>query len=187
MSLSARAIGSAVTLGICLVVTTPTVFGDLKIDTDVPRTTPISDISLGEFGMLTGVLVNSEGEVLADAVVQIRRPGDDRTLVDLRTDKTGRFNVRDLRGGIHQISAGNQTWVVRLWTASTAPPSAVPNDIVMVADRVVRGQMFDSLDRALLGDFRGCFLDSVLIGAAGVAGGVIGFNAGLDRYPPASP
>ncbi len=56
------------------------------------------------------------------------------------TDPQGRFQISQLRGGIHQLLAAGVQKNVRLWTAHSAPPVA-QGSLLLVANRddVVRG------------------------------------------------
>ncbi len=57
------------------------------------------------------------------------------------SDRSGRFVVQGLRGGVWQLVVGQQGALVRLWTAEAAPPQARPLALIVVSKPVIRGQM----------------------------------------------
>ena len=95
----------------------------VKADAIRGGTTPKPvDVTLNSDGLLVGQVVNSEGTTVPTAQVAIYHRGS--LIAKTFADDSGRFAVRKLRGGIHQVSMGQDKTVVRLWSASAAPPAA---------------------------------------------------------------
>ena len=88
----------------------------------------ISDIALSAGGTLTGHVVDSTGRTLPHQVVSLRQ--SNREITRTASDQSGRFVVKELRGGVYQIVAGQGSVLVRLWAPNTAPPSARENVLV---------------------------------------------------------
>ena len=109
------------------------------IDSDaVKRAAVVVDVALGENGTLTGQVVDSQGIGL-DGVVVSMTQGQDEVATSV-TNKEGVFVVKDLRGGVYQIVAGQAVGSFRLWAANTAPPSARAKAVLVSSDQFVRGQ-----------------------------------------------
>ncbi len=56
---------------------------------------------------------------------------DNQQVANTVSDESGRFSVDGLRGGVHQVSAGQGAGVYRLWTPEAAPPTARPGSVVI--------------------------------------------------------
>ncbi len=99
----------------------------------------VSDVALAPGGTLIGQVVDTQGVSVPNVEVMVRQPG--RKMVTTVSDRSGRFAVSGLRGGPCQVIAANSQHVFRLWTVSTAPPSAMAN-VMMVSSKapVVRAQ-----------------------------------------------
>jgi hypothetical protein len=121
----------------------------------------ITDISLRADRVLVGYVVNSQGDAVSAAKVTVYHGRD--VIAETTSDRNGRFVVRKLRGGIHQVVADETASIVRLWTTQAAPPAAVASLTIVSADKgLVRGQYDD---------------DSGVPGLGGRAGRVAGFVA----------
>ena len=118
---------------------------------------PPMDLKLTANGTLTGVVVDAQGKPTQTTVV-VRFNG--LSVARAPTNASGRFAVSGVRAGAHQIQAGANHSVVRLWSAKAAPTSA-RTAAVLVSNGVVRAQCGGS----------GC-------GAGGVSGQAIPFSGG---------
>ena len=129
----------------------------------------VRDVALQPGGMLQGTLLTSSGRPDVDQTVLV--VAGNEVVARAVTDRDGRFTVHGMRAGVYSVRADESQGVYRLWAAGTAPPSA-RGELLMVTDdgRVVRGGgRFGSSKGNML-------LMGGLILAAGVIGGVIGYN-----------
>ncbi|MDP6447041.1 MAG: carboxypeptidase-like regulatory domain-containing protein [Pirellulaceae bacterium] len=97
----------------------------------------VRDLALGEGGVLRGQVVAPTGVAVPQTAVtlsQQRRP-----VAQVTTDAQGRFELRGVRGGVYELTAGGQVGVYRCWAARTAPPSAKQHALLVAGD-VERGQ-----------------------------------------------
>ncbi len=97
----------------------------------------IHDVALGNSGTLSGFVVDSQGVGTEGAVVSIRV--SDREVAQAVTDENGHYVAKNLRGGMYQIVAGQETQFVRAWAPGTAPPAAHDQATLVTGD-AVRGQ-----------------------------------------------
>jgi hypothetical protein len=101
--------------------------------------TAIHDVALRPRGLLVGQIVDPTMAPLVGKTVEIRADG--QTAATTTTDANGVFAVSGLRGGVHQVIAGDSMELCRLWTPGTAPPQARSNlRLIPGQDTVVRGQ-----------------------------------------------
>ncbi len=101
-------------------------------------TAQITDVALGQGGLLKGQVISSSGAAQAGARVMFVQNG--KQVAATVTDGEGYFAVKGLSGGVYQVATGESVMVYRVWAANTAPPIA-HNDILLVAgENVVRGQ-----------------------------------------------
>ncbi len=82
----------------------------------------VHDVALQPGGLLVGQLLNEQMQPLGGSRVAIRANG--QTAAATKTDANGVFAVAGLRGGVHEVVAGDSTEVCRLWAPGTAPPEA---------------------------------------------------------------
>ena len=82
----------------------------------------VTDVALGERGLLLGQVVDAQGAALKNAPVTILQ--NDKQVVTTKADAEGRFAVQGLRGGTYQIATKDGVSVCRLWAHDTAPPTA---------------------------------------------------------------
>jgi hypothetical protein len=98
----------------------------------------IVDVRLDAHGAIHGHLLDAFGHGLADRPVVLQQVGG--AALQTQTDAAGRFVLRRVGGGVHQLTTGHGTVTCRVWTHAAAPPSAT-NQLTVVADQqVVRGQ-----------------------------------------------
>ena len=98
----------------------------------------VIDVTLHDGGTLRGQVVDAQGKPLAGSPLSIRQI--DREVARVVSDQSGYFQATGLRGGMYQILAGEAAGVYRLWAPRTAPPSAQPGALVVVAGKQVLGQ-----------------------------------------------
>jgi hypothetical protein len=89
----------------------------------------VTDVALADGGLLQGQVVNPQSGVgAANMPVTLRM--QDQIVATTTTDAAGRFAVQRLRGGVHQVIAGESQGIYRFWSPGTAPPSAQVNAVV---------------------------------------------------------
>ncbi|MCR9202613.1 MAG: hypothetical protein NXI04_28560 [Planctomycetaceae bacterium] len=143
------------------------------------------DIRLGDGGQLRLQVVSPAGQPIARQIVSIQHEG--KEIARSQTSPQGQVLIRGLRPGLHLIQVGRQQLNCRLWTARTAPPTALANPAFVLGGTAVRGQygpvpgpLFPNVAPAAL---------ATTVTAAAVAAIIIGKNSGDDStfVPPASP
>jgi hypothetical protein len=98
----------------------------------------VRDVQLQAGGVLVGQVLGGQGKALAESPVVLSIAG--REIARVKTDRTGKFQVVGLTGGVYQVTAGGQQSVYRLWAPQTAPPAA-QSGLMLVSDSdVIRGQ-----------------------------------------------
>ena len=102
------------------------------------RAPVVTDVELGERGLLLGQVVNPQGMPMAKVTVSLRNT--DREIARAKTDNNGYFAVRGLRGGVYQIVAAEGHGAYRLWTPGHAPPTSQKGALVVAGRGAVRGQ-----------------------------------------------
>lgn len=142
------------------------------------RPSLVLDISLQDGGVLFGQVVDAGGVAQQQADVWLTYEG--QSVAPAKTDDAGRFLIRGLRGGLHEIHVAGQSSLVRLWAPGTEPPAARRVALIVChKDFLVRGQDSppdDDFKEILYGPF------SVVTGAV-IIGGLIHI---LDHNPPGS-
>lgn len=143
------------------------------------------DLRLGDQGLLRLQVVNPAGQPISRQIVSIQHEG--REIARSQTSPKGQVLIRGLRPGLHLIQVGRQQLNCRLWTAQTAPPTALANPAFVLGGTAVRGQygpvagpLFPNVAPAAL---------ATTVTAAAVAAIIIGKNSSDDStfVPPASP
>ena len=102
-------------------------------------TTMLTDIALGEGGLLVGQVVDTQG--VAKPGAQIAVLYRDQEIVRTVSDENGVFAAQGLRGGVYVISTEQGSSGIRAWAPDTAPPSAQSTSVVVAGDDVVRGNL----------------------------------------------
>ncbi len=103
----------------------------------------LADVSLAEGGVLRGKVVDSQGKPVAGAAVTLGFAG--HVVARTSTRQDGSYAVKGLRGGLHQLVAGADASMVRLWTPGTAP-AAAQTTALTVAGQTIRGQYAEYTD-----------------------------------------
>jgi hypothetical protein len=94
------------------------------------------DLRLSGSGTLAGQVVDDQGKpVRTDVLVTY----GGMVVAKTTTNRSGRFAVSGVRGGVHQIVAGNSSTLTRIWSENTAPASA-KSAALLVRGKVVRSQ-----------------------------------------------
>lgn len=140
---------------------------------DAPRAAagmPAIDVALQQGGVLAGQVVDAQGSPKVDSPIAVRRHG--QTVGSSRTDAEGHFAIAGLQAGVYQLETAEGSGLCRLWTAEAAPPAAHDNVLVVCGQEVVRGQHGHRGPDAR----RRLLLIGGMAAAAGVIGGVIGYN-----------
>ena len=104
----------------------------------MPTQPTVSDVVLGEGGILLGRLIDGRGYGLPGRRVEIRRGGE--LIVWMRTDQFGRFAVKDLPGGTYALVSGSSQNVVRAWATGSAPPRTSTQLILVEQPQTVNWQ-----------------------------------------------
>lgn len=118
-----------------------------EVNSGTPVPTPgieaplVQDVALGEGGVLVGQAMSAEGSPLALAEISVLYQG--KEVATTVTDAQGKYAVRGLRGGVHQVVAGNSAGIYRLWAPQTAPPAAQAGALHVADGSVVRGKLGD--------------------------------------------
>jgi len=85
-----------------------------------------------------GQVVSTDGQPNAAVPVSLQYHGHEVAVV--RTDETGYFAIKDVRGGLYTLQAPHATANYRVWNSSAAPPAASPAALLVTDNSVVRGQ-----------------------------------------------
>ena len=146
-------------------------------NTDKTTKREVNDISLRSDGVLVGQVVNAQGEAVPGAKIKVMHGRD--VIAETTSNRTGGFIVRKLRGGVHHVTAGQGSAVVKLWTNTAAPPSSRAALTIVSDKNVVRGQCGDSSCTGECGS-TGCGEDAgPFNGLFGLGGGGMAGVAGI--------
>jgi hypothetical protein len=82
----------------------------------------VQDVALAKGGVLNGQLLSENGApVVNEAVVLV---ADGKAVARTETDKSGRFEFAQLRGGQFSVATRHGAQPLRVWMPNTAPPVA---------------------------------------------------------------
>ena len=98
----------------------------------------IKDIELSKDGILYGQVYTPDGQVVANALVQLRYQGT--AVAAAKSNAEGRFAIGKVRGGAHEVVVGSLSSPVRLWAQGVAPRNAARSIVVAADEMIVRGQ-----------------------------------------------
>ena len=108
------------------------------------RSPTVADVTLqkGPQGnVLLGRVLDQQGALQAGLPVALY--GSGQKLAEAKTDGKGFFAFSNLRGGVYQVTAGEESVTAfRAWTPGTAPPAAQPGALVVTGQDLVRGQHY---------------------------------------------
>lgn len=79
----------------------------------------VTDVTLGSAGVLIGQVLNGAGQPAEDTLVVLRQNG--RQVATTHTDAQGNFTIGSLRGGVHELAAGESIGYYRFWSAGSGP------------------------------------------------------------------
>ena len=106
-----------------------------RIVSKVPQ---VTDVRLGADGLLTGRVVDKQGQGLNKLEVFLLR--DQKVISSVKTDQDGHFRVVGLSGGIYHLMADEAVTICRAWSDGTAPPSARAAALLVADKKVTAGQ-----------------------------------------------
>lgn len=98
----------------------------------------ITDVTLTQTGDLLGAVVQNNGHPLAGQTVQVL--SNNKVVAVAKTDVAGRYRIKGLRNGVHQVNTRHQQQVCRLWKHAAAPPTAQKGLITAQSAAIMRGQ-----------------------------------------------
>jgi hypothetical protein len=102
----------------------------------------IRDVALQPGGVLSGQVLDSDGNPCAGLAVRIVRAGGGQELAaGTQTTADGRFTFSELSGGVYRVETPVGVEMCRLWAPDTAPPSAVPAVLLVAGQDAVRGNL----------------------------------------------
>jgi hypothetical protein len=108
-----------------------------------------TDIALETGGVLTGTVVDAQGNSQAGSAVAILHDG--QQVAATITNEQGEFRVARLRGGLHQVVAGEGSALYRFWSPETAPPAAAERAMI-VADGTIQRNQYQSPIKRVIGN-----------------------------------
>jgi hypothetical protein len=97
----------------------------------------VTDVALGDQGLLVGQLVDAQGRQLSGAEIRLNNSVQTWTT---STDATGDFRIEGLAGSTYQAQVAGQRQIVRAWAPGTAPPQATRGLLLVHDDSVILGQ-----------------------------------------------
>ncbi len=96
------------------------------------------DVELTAMNEVRGLVIDGQGQQLANANIQIASKHDAPT--HTTTDEHGRFAISPLNTGEYRLSVfGSPVWC-RCWKSGTAPPNARQDLLIVASKSVQRGQ-----------------------------------------------
>lgn len=98
----------------------------------------ITDVSLSAEGDLLGAVLKKDGSPIAGQAVHVL--AKQKVIASAKTDARGRYRIRGLRNGFHQVRVAGREQACRIWTTKTAPPAAQRGLITTNSGVIVRGQ-----------------------------------------------
>ncbi len=96
----------------------------------------IRDVALSADGAFQGQYIGSDGLPVSAAVVVVR--ANDEAVAESITNVEGRFTIASLQPGVYDVSVGNTTQTIRVWSQVAAPPTAAT--AALISQPVVRAQ-----------------------------------------------
>lgn len=107
----------------------------------------VPDVFLTEGGTMSGRVVDHTGKVLEGAKVTLKQ--NNKVVATTVTDKEGVYSFKNLKSGVYNPSSGNTEGVFRVWSKTSAPPSAKEHALLVMGENGARGQ-FGSADPTLI-------------------------------------
>ena len=98
----------------------------------------VTDVALGDGGMLLGQVLDRQGVVKKGVPVALRAGEETKALA--KTDENGRFAFSEVPGGVYQLATTDGQGIYRAWAPGTAPPSAKPGVLLVCGGSTVLSQ-----------------------------------------------
>ena len=131
------------------------------------------DVAMTPEGSLTGVIVDEQGRPLKDSEVVLSQSRN--SILKAKTDAKGRFEFKNLKAGLYQLSSGKHGGLVRVWSDKSAPKIAKKQALLVAGDaRLVRAQG-EFMDFTGMGT-----VAAIGLGIAGVTLGAIALSRAND-------
>lgn len=107
----------------------------------------IPDLLLGIDGTMTGRVCDRTGKIIEGTKVDLKQ--NNKTIGVAVTNRDGIYKFKDVKAGVYRVSSGNTEGTFRVWTRSTAPPSAKEHALLVLGENGSRGQ-FGAVDPSIL-------------------------------------
>ena len=135
---------TAVWMACAGMLTPAAIFGSTPAEPTTPLR--ISDVALAAGNTLTGQLVDSQGQPLAQQAVYLQRNG--QVVAKVVTNEVGQFQAGQLQGGLYHVATSTTQGTYRVWADQTAPPAAATGVLLVDNGQVLRGQCADGCSTA---------------------------------------
>jgi hypothetical protein len=119
------------------------------------------DVALSRTGALSGRVVDHTGAPVEGAEIVVKQ--GDAEVARSTSDRQGNFTISNLKNGVYTVSSGATVGTYRVWSETTAPPSANAQALLITGKNGARGQ-FAAVDMS----------GNLLIAAIAIAGLVVG-------------
>ncbi len=96
------------------------------------------DVALAKEGTVSGQVLGADKKGVPNVPVSIRQGKEE--VAQATTDKDGRFEAKNLKGGVYMITSNSGYGLFRFWAPKSAPPSAHEEVLLMEKAVVVRAQ-----------------------------------------------
>ena len=96
------------------------------------------DIALAKEGTVSGQVLGADKKGVPNVPVSIRQGKEE--VAQATTDKDGRFEAKNLKGGVYLIASNSGYGLFRFWAPKSAPPAAHDQVLIMQKAVVVRAQ-----------------------------------------------
>lgn len=101
----------------------------------------VTDVKLTQDGVLRGQFVSTTGAPKAGAQVAVSTANE--VVATSTTGNQGEFAVQLNKGGVYQVSDGESSTLLRVWTHHSAPPAASQAVLIVSGDSTARAQHHD--------------------------------------------
>ena len=96
------------------------------------------DVALAKEGTVSGQVFGTDKKGVPNTPVSIRQGKEE--IAQTTTDKDGRFEVKNLKGGVYLVTSSSGYGLFRFWAPKSAPPAAHEQVLLMQKAVVVRAQ-----------------------------------------------